>query len=394
MTFQASDFNTATTNLDDHVVISIQLGDLLVKKVLLDPGSSADVLFYPTFQKMKLSNNLPPDLGERVPVLGSAWLQTTLGDDGTIATIHSDNRDARQCYNNSLKRRNRNINAHVHTISNQDESPVLADLDLKANVLERPTPTEDLHKTFFADNSEKFTYVGFTLSLEEKTSFQKFLQQNADLFAWTPADMPSIDPSVVSHKLALNPSVRPIAQKKKNLGLERKQAFLEETKKLINAGFIQEIRFTTWLANVVMILMHPSDQSKTAFITEFGNYCYKVMPFGLKNAGAIYQHLMDKVFAAQISRNLEVYVDDMVAKTKLGHNHLDNLAEIFKQIRKYNTRLNLKNCAFGVQGGKFLAFMLTNRGIENGKSSSCRSISSARPYKMPNFAIRRSKSWL
>ncbi|XP_025685026.1 uncharacterized protein [Arachis hypogaea] len=113
------------------------------------------------------------------------------------------------------------------------------------------------------------------------------------------------------------------------------------------------------------IQMHPFDQNKTAFITEYGNYCYKVMPFGLKNAGATYQRLMDKIFAKQIGRNIEVYVDDMVAKTKIGNNHLDNLTEIFGQLRKYNMRLNLEKCAFGVQSGKFLGFMLTSRGIEN-----------------------------
>ncbi|XP_072058142.1 uncharacterized protein [Arachis hypogaea] len=112
------------------------------------------------------------------------------------------------------------------------------------------------------------------------------------------------------------------------------------------------------------IQMHPSDQNKTAFITEYGNYCYKVMPFGLKNAGATYQRLMDKVFAKQIGRNIEVYVDDMVAKTKIGNNHLHDLAKIFGQLQKYNMRLNSEKCTFGVQSGKFLGFLLTSRGIE------------------------------
>ncbi|XP_072086987.1 uncharacterized protein [Arachis hypogaea] len=98
------------------------------------------------------------------------------------------------------------------------------------------------------------------------------------------------------------------------------------------------------------ILMHPSDQNKIAFITDYGNYCYKVMPFEPKNAGTTYQRLMDKVFADQIGRNLEVYVDDIVAKTKLSDNHLNNLLEIFNQVRRYNMRLNSEKCAFGVQG--------------------------------------------
>ncbi|XP_057740322.1 uncharacterized protein LOC130957483 [Arachis stenosperma] len=85
------------------------------------------------------------------------------------------------------------------------------------------------------------------------------------------------------------------------------------------------------------------------------------MPFGLKNAGATYQRLMDKVFANQIGRNIEVYVDDMVAKTKTGNNHLDDLAKIFGQLRTYNMRLNPEKYAFGVQSGKFLGFLLTSR---------------------------------
>ncbi|XP_015961374.1 uncharacterized protein LOC107485361 [Arachis duranensis] len=145
-------------------------------------------------------------------------------------------------------------------------------------------------------------------------------------------------------KLAIDKTSRPVAQKKRNLGTEKMKAALAETKKLLNVGFIKELRFTTWLSNVVMvwknsgkwrmcvdftnlnkacpkdayplpcidklvdnasgfkslsfldaysgynqILMHPEDQNKTALITEHGNFCYKVMPFGLKNAGATYQ---------------------------------------------------------------------------------------------------------
>ncbi|XP_057757755.1 uncharacterized protein LOC130976832 [Arachis stenosperma] len=160
ITFQTADHDNSVVNLDDPVVISLQLGDLLVKKVLLDPGSSADVLFYSTFQKMKLSSNViqpsTGDLvgfsGERVPVMGSVWLQITLGKfpssktldiqylDNTIATIHSDAREARECYNNSLKRPNRNTKAQVLNIDNMNDQHMLADLDPRAGTLERPTP--------------------------------------------------------------------------------------------------------------------------------------------------------------------------------------------------------------------------------------------------------------
>ncbi|XP_025660937.1 uncharacterized protein [Arachis hypogaea] len=90
----------------------------------------------------------------------------------------------------------------------------------------------------------------------------------------------------------------------------------------------------------------------------------KVMPFGLKNAGATYQRLMDKVFRHQIGQNMEIYVDDMVAKTTQERSHCEDLREVFKQIRAYKMRLNPEKCVFGVQRGKFLGFMLTSRGIE------------------------------
>ena len=156
--------------------------------------------------------------------------------------------------------------------------------------------------------------------------------------------MPGIDPEVTTHRLNVDPSHKPVKQKRRKLGIERNKIINDEVRKLIEAGFIKEVQYPDWLANVVIvkkkngkwrvcidftdlnkacpkdsfplphidrlvdataghellsfmdafsrynqILMHPDDQEKTAFITERGIYCYKVMPFGLKNAGATYQ---------------------------------------------------------------------------------------------------------
>ncbi|KAL0420712.1 UNVERIFIED_CONTAM: hypothetical protein Slati_3094100 [Sesamum latifolium] len=88
------------------------------------------------------------------------------------------------------------------------------------------------------------------------------------------------------------------------------------------------------------------------------------MPFGLKNAGATYQRLMDKIFRPQLGRNMEVYVDDMLVKSKEVHHHVEDLEETFAALRKYRLKLNPGKCAFGVSGGRFLGFMVTQRGIE------------------------------
>ena len=89
-----------------------------------------------------------------------------------------------------------------------------------------------------------------------------------------------------------------------------------------------------------------------------------VMPFGLKNAGATYQRLMNKMFAHQIGRNVQVYVDDMLVKSLREDDHLDDLKETFDTLLSYNMKLNPNKCAFGVTVGKFLGFMVSLRGIE------------------------------
>ena len=110
--------------------------------------------------------------------------------------------------------------------------------------------------------------------------------------------------------------------------------------------------------------MDEANQEKTSFITSQGLFCYKVMPFGLKNAGATFQRLVNHMFRPQFGQNVEVYVDDMLVKSLDEEKHLDNLQEIFDMLRQYNMKLNPSKCTFGVLSGKFLGFMVSHRGIE------------------------------
>ena len=112
------------------------------------------------------------------------------------------------------------------------------------------------------------------------------------------------------------------------------------------------------------IRMDKTDQEKTSFVTSQGLFCYKVMPFRLKNAGATYQRLVNHMFRPQIGRNVEVSVDDMLVKSQDEEIHLDDLQETFDTLRQYNMKLNSNKCAFGVSLGKLLGFMVSHRGIE------------------------------
>ena len=112
------------------------------------------------------------------------------------------------------------------------------------------------------------------------------------------------------------------------------------------------------------IRMDEADQEKTSFVTSQGLFCYEVMLFGLKNARAIYQRLVNHMFRPQIRRNIEVYVDDMLVKSLDEGKHLDDLQETFNTLRRYNIKLNPSKCAFRVASGKFLRFMVSYRGIK------------------------------
>ena len=126
----------------------------------------------------------------------------------------------------------------------------------------------------------------------------------------------------------------------------------------------QLLSFMDAFSGYNQIQMHKDDQEKTSFVTSQGLFCYKVMPFGLKNASATYQRLMNKMFAQQIGRNVQVYVDDMLVKSQREKDHLEDLRETFNTLRSYNIKLNSGKCAFGVTTGKFLGFMVSQRGIE------------------------------
>ena len=112
------------------------------------------------------------------------------------------------------------------------------------------------------------------------------------------------------------------------------------------------------------ISMDPDDQEKTSFVIGKGIYCYHVMPFRLKNTGATYQRLVNRMFQKKIGASMEVYIDDMLVKSTTAELHLAHMVEAFLILKEYNMKLNPSKCAFGVSAEKFLGFIVNNRGIE------------------------------
>ena len=256
-----------------------------------------------------------------------------------------------------------------------------------------------------------------------------------DVFAWKQEDMRGIDLAVITRKLNVAPSFKPVKWKRRSFTLKRQKAINEEVDKLLQAGAIREVDYPDWLANVVLvkkandkwrlcidftnvnracpkdsfplprinlivdatadhkllsfmdafsgynqIRMDPNDQEKTSFVIGQGTYCYQVMPFRLKNAGATYQRLVNRIFQKQIEASMEVYIDDMMVKSVKAELLVDHLVESFQVLKDYKMKLNLTKCAFRVSAGKFLGFIVNSCGIE------------ANPYKIRVVLDMRSPS--
>ena len=124
------------------------------------------------------------------------------------------------------------------------------------------------------------------------------------------------------------------------------------------------LAFMDGFSSYNQIVMAPEDREKTAFTTPWGTYCYRVMPFGLKNAGATYQRAATTILHDMIHKEVEAYVDNMIVKSKEREGHYTALQKFFQRIREYRLRLNPQKCTFGVIVGKMLGFLITQRGIE------------------------------
>jgi hypothetical protein len=410
---------------DDTLVVTLTVPNHGIHRILVDNGSSADILYWPAFQQMGIDRErIKPFAsplvgfgGEVVFQMGIIPLPVTAGTTPQLATmmidflvidrpsaynvimgrpalnkfkaatstyhlmmkfpteegvgvVRGDQLTARKCYNTSMKKV---PDSTTLTVASVHEA--------------KGEPAEPLDEVLIGDG--KVLQIGTCLEKEVREDLVKFLHNNVEVFAWSHEDMPGISPEEIVHVLNVNPGARPVKQKRRKFAPERVEAITVEIEKLLKAQFIEEVHYQEWLAKVVLvkksngkwrmcvdftdlnkacpkdsfplpridalvdstsgygllsfmdafseynqILMHPQDREKTAFITDRDLYCYKVMPFGLKNAGATYQRLVNKMFQAQIGRNMEVYVDDMLVKSKESRDHIRDLHEAFATLKQ------------------------------------------------------------
>ncbi|CAN6725239.1 unnamed protein product [Malus baccata var. baccata] len=266
------------------------------------------------------------------------------------------------------------------------------------------------------------------LGVDDRARVICLLQEFKDYFAWHYTEMPGLDSTLVEHRMPINEGYKPVKQAPRRMSKEIEEKVKEEIEKLLKAGFIRPAKYVEWLANIVPVLkaitkavrccvdyrninsatpkdeypmpmadlsidaitkhkvlsfmdgnagynqikMAPEDIHKTAFRCpgHVGAYEYLVMPFGLKNAGATYQRVMNAIFHDLIGQSMEVYIDDIVVKSKTEEQHLVDLKQALTRMRIHKLKMNPKKCAFGVRAGNFLGFLVHQRGVEVDKNKS------------------------
>ncbi|CAA7040713.1 unnamed protein product [Microthlaspi erraticum] len=449
----------------DPLVVSLHIHDSNVGRILIDTGSSVNLFFKETLDRMGIGEDqikqslypltgftaehifsqgtihLPIHVGETTKtakffiidrpaiynaILGTPWLHemkaivstfhqcvkfpTQLG----IYTLRGNQKIARSCFLHEHR-----LRVAAVCTANEEMDPRLPYHQRPKLVLVDEVNIDEAHP-------ERRVGIGGDLDPEIREQLITLFKLNVHLFAWSMADMKGINPANTYHELNMDPTYKPMRPKRRKLGTDKAQAVNEEVEKLLRAVSIIEVKYPEWLANPVVvkkkngkwkvcvdftdlnkacpkdsfplphidrlvkattgnellsfmdafsgynqIFMHPDDREKTAFITDRGTYYYKVMPFGLKNAGATYQRLVNKMFADQLGNNMKVYIDDMLVKSAKAHDHVKHLDECFQILEKYGMKLNPAKCTFAVTSGEILGYIITQRGIEaNPKQSS------------------------
>ncbi|XP_061352377.1 uncharacterized protein LOC133297279 [Gastrolobium bilobum] len=318
--------------------------------------------------------------------------------DNKVATVRADQIVAQSCYNISLRTMAKvtlkdELTPQQRTTPPAEGGPgemgkehnqcFLVEFDARDDPRVehgRPTPDGALEHVLLGDADHQTTTIEATNDPEMKGKLIKLLRDNKDVFAWKPSDMSGIDPEVCCHRLSVDPKAKSVSQKKRKFGSDRQKVIDEEVKRLHDAGFIREIKYTTWLSNPVLVKKLNGAWRMCVDYTDLNKVCPKdAYPFPsidqlVDNAsGATYQRMMNEVFRDLIGDCIKVYIDDMITKSKTPEQHLSELQGVFERLRKFNMRLNPSKCAFGVPAGKFLGFMLTERGIEV-NSDKCKAV--------------------
>nr|GEW51294.1 reverse transcriptase domain-containing protein [Tanacetum cinerariifolium] len=395
------------------MIIEAEIKGHFIHRIYLDGGSASEILYEHCFNRLRseLKNQMVPAtttlIGfseEIIWPMGQILLLVKIGDakHSTFTRMNFVVVRSPSLYNGIIGRLGvRKIQAVPSTAHRMLKFPVPGGvLTLKSNRIIQLECTmvfgleaqpssitqaaeERIKVEIRPEFPEQTIAIGSTLTAKGRKALYELLRRNIDIFAWKHEDMTG------------------------------------EVAKLVDAKIMKEVHYHSWLSNPVMVKKHddscrmcvnfkdmnkacPKDgyqlpeidwkveslcgypfkcfldaykgyhqikmareyEEKMMFITSQGIFCNLKVPFGLKNAGATYQRLVDKAFQKKIGRNLEVYMDDLAIKSRTKQEIIRDIKEMFRTLREINMKLNPKKCTFRVEEGMFLGYKLNTKGIK------------------------------
>nr|GEZ53122.1 reverse transcriptase domain-containing protein [Tanacetum cinerariifolium]GEZ53125.1 reverse transcriptase domain-containing protein [Tanacetum cinerariifolium] len=339
---------TASNGTEGSLVIEAEMGGHVIHRMYIDDGSSMETLYEHCFNRLR-----PEIKGQMVPATTSLtgfsgetiWL---LGQLKLLVTIRDATHSTKAWMNFMVVKSMSpyNVEGGIAEI----RSTILIPTECASMTTSSVTPKERTRPANFTvalhpDFPDQEVVIGGSLSDKGRTELCSILKKNLDIFAWQPSDMTGVSRSVAEHRLNIREGYTTVRQKKRGQAPERARAIQVEVQKLHDGSWQMCVDFTD------LNRACPQDCYPLPEIDWKGVYCYTKMPFGLKNAGATYQRLIDKAFESQVGRNIEAKI-------------VWDVEETFQTLRKVNMKLNPKKCSFRLAEGVFLGYVITPEWIK------------------------------
>ncbi|XP_056688783.1 uncharacterized protein [Spinacia oleracea] len=428
------DYRRAATPYDDDpLVIEVKVDNLKVKRVLVDVGSSSDIISLQCLRKLRhnpgdieqvygplvgfrgsivrpigsillpVSFGIPPVIKEvairlanlttfsiilgrptlndlKAVIVPHLLLVKFVGSNGRVGSLYGNQQLARDCYLSTLE-----PTAWGASPKGKEQTKPPASrrktrkIPTEHNAERRPEPVGALYDVILdlADPSRTVP-IGVHPDDPMSAALVQLLQEYKEIFSFTVEEMPGINPAVAVHKLNVDSTVKPVRQKKRNHGEARNLAAAAEVKKLMDADFIRPCQYPDWVANVVLVPKPNKTWRMCVDYTDLNKACPKdsfPLPKIDRLVDSTAGHAMISFMDAYSGfHQIPLWPEDQEKTSfvteqglycyKQKKDHLDDLRETFETVRTYQMRLNPKKCIFGVSSGKFLGFLIDERGIE------------------------------
>uniref|UniRef100_A0A2N9IQ60 Uncharacterized protein n=1 Tax=Fagus sylvatica TaxID=28930 RepID=A0A2N9IQ60_FAGSY len=385
----------------DALVITLRIGEFDVKRVLIDPGSSVEIMYESLFRGLGLGKKdlsrtegpLSGFSGETVIPSGKVTINVRAGTVSSpteffvLNTFSPYNAILGRPWLHRMGVVPSTLHQRLRFLTPQGIMEIMGD-QLAAKQCLGGEDSEERHPqekcveklvpiSITGGESQRQFLIGDSLTQEHKSQLLTLLDKYQDVFAWTPYEAPGVDPEFVCHELNVSPEYKPVVQKARRTAPQHAEAVREKVERLLKIEAIREVLYPQWLSNTVVVKKKNGKWRVCVDFTDLNKACPKD-PFPLpkidqlvdSTAGHERMSFLDafqgyhQIALRKEDQEKTAFITPRGVFCYKGADHMEDLEQVFGILRRHNLKLNASKCAFGVGSGKFLGFLVTQRGIE------------------------------